>query len=292
MPFLEQEAAAIYQELMAHLPEARRARVQGVPFHVVDEMAEPNAAAGCAAGTRAPLVFMTRAMLVMAAGVAETRAYDELGSTSQYENYAQIAVQAIRSGRPIPAVPVDLVSGPLATDPRKLARQRHLYDQEIAFILGHELAHHYLGHTGCTPAATATEDQAEQLQRSLAQAVPPLEQPNEVAADMWGVTSVLETGHTRAGGAWSEEGALLSLDTFRHLMAMGDDIALLFLSTHPPSEIRAPIVLQVSSQWQPGREPMPMPQFDSQGVSIDLGTGTPLRIPIPIQLGQPQPPPR
>ena len=40
-----------------------------------------------------------------------------------------------------------------ALDPRKLARQKMLFDEQLAFVLGHELAHHYRGHTGCADGA-------------------------------------------------------------------------------------------------------------------------------------------
>ena len=43
-----------------------------------------------------------------------------------------------------------------ALDARKLARQRFLFDEQIGFILGHELGHHYRGHTGCAQGGNAT----------------------------------------------------------------------------------------------------------------------------------------
>ncbi len=282
MAFLQREVTSVIEEVRSHLPPDHRARVEHVPFHIVDDPVEPNAAAGCSPGSRAPMIMITTPMLTIAAATAEARAYDELGHTSTYETYASSIMDMVRRGS-VRGLPPGLLSGPLATDARKLARARQLFDEEVAFILGHEMAHHYRGHTGCTPSGSASVQEAEDLQRSLAQAAPPLEQPFEIEADMWGVTSVLEAGHERAGGRWSDEGALLSLDTFRHLgETTADALPLVFLSTHPPSLVRAPIVQQVSRSWAPGRAPLPEPTVDAQGLSIDLGGGSgPIHIPLP-----------
>jgi hypothetical protein len=282
MAFLRTEVTSVIEEVRSHLPPDHLARVVHVPFHIVDDTAEPNAAAGCAPGNRAPMIMITEPMLTIAAATSEARAYDELAHTSTYETYASSIIDMFRRGG-IRGLSPGALSGPLATDSRKLARQRQLFDEQVAFILGHEMAHHYRGHTGCAPGGSASASQAEDLQRSLAQAAPPLEQPFEIEADMWGITSVLEAGHSRGGGTWSDEGALLSLDTFRHLGEMRtDDLPMVFLSTHPPSLVRAPIVQQVSSAWTPGRAPLPEPTIDDQGIAIDLGGGTPIHIPFPV----------
>jgi hypothetical protein len=286
MAFLRTEVDAVYREVLSHLPPDHRARVEHVPLHIVDDPVEPNAAAGCSPGSRAPMVMITTPMLTIAAATSEAHAYDELASTSTYETYASGLIDMIRRQRVAGLAPGAL-SGPLATDPRKLARQRELFDEQIAFILGHELAHHYRGHTGCAPGGSASAAEAESLERSLADAAPPLEQPFEIEADMWGVTSVLETGHVRTGGTWTEEGALLSLDTFRHLgETRTEDLPMVFLSTHPPSMLRAPIVQSVAHDWTPGRAPLPEPTVDAQGISIDLGGGSPIHIPIPLGGGR------
>jgi hypothetical protein len=281
MAFLRTEVVSVIDEVRNHLPPEHRSRVEHVPFHIVDDPVEPNAAAGCAPGSGAPMIMITTPMLTICAATAQARAYDELAHTSTYETYASSIMDMIR-GHEVHGLARDALSGPLATDPRKLARQRHLFDEQVAFILGHEMAHHYRGHTGCTPSASASAAEAEGLQRQLAQQAPPLQQPFEIEADMWGITSVLEAGHERAGGHWSDEGALLSLDTFRHIgETQTADLPLVFLSTHPPSMIRAPLVEEVARSWTPGRAPLPEPTIDSQGIAIDLGGGTPIHIPIP-----------
>lgn len=287
----EARTREIHRELLEGVLPAQRARVQGIPFHVVSDRVEPNAAAGCSE-QRAPMLMITSAMIMVCAASAEARAYDELAGANALESYAQALLEDLRNGRAVRALDRSLLSGPNASDPRRLARAIHLYDQQVAFILGHELAHHYRGHTGCAEdgATTASAREAEELQRGLANAASPLEQPFEVEADVWGVTSVLERGRTRAGGVWNEEGALLSLEVFRHfgpLAGGGVDVGV-FLSTHPPSELRAPVVSQAAAMYRPGQPPLPIPTFDGQGISLDLGGGgPPIRLPIPLPIPPP-----
>jgi hypothetical protein len=286
--WMREESERIYEVLRSALTEEQRSRVAHVPFHVVDDAREPNAAAGCTPGTAQPLVFVTSAMLVLAGAASEARALDELGGTAHLDAYAEEVVRALRAGRRIEGLGTSASASPLARDPRKLARQRHLFVQQVAFILGHELAHHHRGHTGCARGTSASREDAERIQRGLAQAVPTLEQPSEIEADAWGTTHVLEAGHADAGGAWTVEGALLNLEVFRHLGALsGAHLESVFLSTHPPSELRGPIVRQTAAMWTPGRAPLPTPTFRGDGLDIDLGGGgAPIHIPIPFSVGR------
>ena len=78
-----------------------------------------------------------------------------------------------------------------------------LSDEMIAFVLGHELAHHYLGYTGCAngqpigPIPNATKID------HIATAVAPfLNQPNEAASDQWGVYNLLDAGLARSGSGY------------------------------------------------------------------------------------------
>jgi hypothetical protein len=277
--FLERETESIYRELLGGLTPEHRARVTGIPFHVMDERIEPNAAAGCAPSSGAPMVFITHAMLVVAAATSEARAYDELAGTRTYETYADALGPMMGSSRPVSGLAPGTLTGEHARSRTRLARARHLFDQQIAFILGHELAHHYRGHTGCAGRGAASREEDEALARTLAGTVSMFQQPFEVEADSWGITSVLEVGHTRAGGRWNQEGALISLDTFRRIAGV-TDLRGAFLSTHPPSELRAPIVTQVAGLWSPGRAPLPEPTIDERGVTIDLGSG-PITLPLP-----------
>ncbi len=285
--FLEQRAEAIHQSLVAALDAHENEQTRSIPFEVVDEAREPNAAAGCTRSTRSPVMMITSAMLELAAGIAETKAYDEVAGTTTYETYVTSVVDQVRNQRTVEGPSPSLHAAPHSTDAHKLARQVHLFDQQIAFIVGHELAHHYRGHTNCVEGRTEAEVQRDELTQILAHTVPPFSQPREVEADMWGVTNVLEAGRNRQGGTWTQEGALINLDFFRRLSDQGGaELVLAFLSTHPPALVRIPIVRSTSQQWQPGWRPpaMPVPGQAGQG-GIELPTpGGPLRLPDPGQL--------
>ncbi len=294
--FLEQEAETIHNALVAALDPHPRAQVEHIPFRVLDQADEPNAAAICAHG--APQMVITSAMLTLAAGIAEAKAYDEAAGTETLDRYVTDVVRRVRAEEPVPGVDASLHAAPHATDPNKLARQRHLFDEQVAFILGHELAHHYRGHTDCVSGRTDQEIQRDELARMLAHTVPPFSQPREVEADMWGVVDVLEAGHERRGGTWTEEGALINLDFFRRLSDEGGpDLLLAFLSTHPPAMVRIPIVRATAQQWQPGWRPPVMPMLeaseDGNGVDVTTPLGR-IRLPgnLPAGLPFPLPEPR
>jgi len=283
--FMESRAETVHQALVAALDAHERSQVTDVPFEVVITD-EPNAAAGCTRGDRRPVMMITSSMLNLVAGISETSAYDELASTETYEAYVTHVVGEVRGGRPVPDVEASAHSAPHATDAHKLARQVHLFDQQVAFILGHELAHHYRGHTNCVQGRSDSEVQRDELMGMLSRTVPPFEQPREVEADMWGLVDVLEAGHERPGGEWTEEGALLNMDFFRRLSDRGgQEILLAFFSTHPPSAVRIPIVRSTAQQWTPGYRPPRMPTADGNNTG---GLPIPENLPIPEGLPIPR----
>ena len=286
--FLDQEAHAIHAALVTALDTHENEQIRAIPFEVIVEPREPNAAAVCTRSREARMVI-TSAMLELAAGIAEAKAYDEIAGTDTYEQYVTSVVSQVRNEQPISGVDPRLHQTPSATDPHKLSRQRHLYDMQVAFIVGHELAHHYRGHTSCVNGRSGAEVQRDELARALAHTVPPFSQPREVEADMWGVTNVLEAGRARRGDTWSEEGALLNLDFFRRLTDHGgQELIMAFLSTHPPSALRIPIVRSTAQQWTPGWRPprMPVPGEQGAGGGLQLpGPNGPLQLPDPRQLG-------
>ncbi len=293
--FMTTEAERVHQLLVAALDEHERTQVRDVPFEVV-ETNEPNAAAGCTRTDRRPVMMITSAMLDLVAGISATKAYDEQANTETYETHVTTVVDAVRGGRTIPGVTAGAHQAPWATDAHKLARQVHLFDQQVAFILGHELAHHYRGHTNCVGGRSDAEVQRDELAQILSHTVPPFEQPREVESDMWGVVDVLEAGRSRPFGTWTEEGALLNLDFFRRVADRGgQELIMAFLSTHPPSAVRIPIVRSTAQQWTPGYRPprMPVPGESGQGgLPIPEGLPIPQGLPIPRNLPFPLPLPQ
>lgn len=288
--FLEQRAEVLHQALVTALDAHENGQVREIPFEVVDERSEPNAAAGCTNGEH-PVMMITAAMLELAAGIAEAKAYDEAAGTETMEQYVTSVVAQVRAHEVVQGVNPALHQAPHALDPHKLARQVHLFDQQVAFILGHELAHHYRGHTNCVAGRSDEEVRRDELSRILAHTIPPFSQPREVEADMWGLTNVLEAGYQRQGGTWTEEGAMLNLDFFRRLSDRGGaELIMAFLSTHPPSIVRIPIVRSTAQQWSHGWRPprMPVPGA-AGGEGIEIPTpGGPIRLPgnLPIDPSQ------
>jgi predicted Zn-dependent protease len=126
----------------------------------------------------------------------------------------------------------------------------------IAFTFGHELSHHYLGHTGCAngddrPPATL-QDLAMLLARGASR-VPLFNQPNELAADQWGIINTLETGKARPSTQYrfTERGGLLLLDFFSRIeMSAGmNDPFVAFITSHPNSRFRFQNVQQIAQTW-------------------------------------------
>jgi hypothetical protein len=158
----------------------------------------------------------------------------------------------------------------------------------VAFIIGHELSHHYRGHTGCVSASgnnNSSDLTPEELSRILSNTVPIFHQPQEIEADMWGIVNLLEAGHNRQGGAWSEEGALLNMGFFARLRRRGgEEIFRSFFSTHPMPQLRSPIIRQTARQWSPGWRPTTTPGTDGGGFHLPTPIGN---FPIPIPLPQP-----
>ena len=277
--FQRQEVLAVFNELVAALPPADRGRITGIPLRVHEEMREPNAAAGCTRGSQS-FMMITSALLTIIAASSEAKAWDELTNERRVEGYYTAVTDVIRRQQPVIGITPGWLAGPMALDPRKLARERHLFDEQVAFVLGHELAHHYRGHTGCANGAPASPSDvsAEEVARVASSAVPPFNQPMETESDQWGITNALDAGRTRAGGTWNEEGALLSLDFFAHLSRFNP--ATVFLRTHPPPQFRIPIIQTMANTWRNGGRP-------TQAIPGLPGTTIPIPIPIALpNLGQ------
>lgn len=261
--FIRQQPARVVAELIAALPESSRAKVVNMPTIVIDDAKEINAYAGCNQGG-ASFVAITTPLLVFHARAAEARAFDEIFRTSHYDNVVRTIAAEIREGRNIQGPPPGTLPTPQALDPRKLARQKHLLEEQLAFVFGHELAHHYRGHTGCV-ARPSSGVGPEDIARVLSNQVPFLNQPNEIDSDVQGVYNLLNAGKNRREGVWTEAGAMMVLDLFSRLSSLGIDTVLLgFLLTHPPPQLRTPIVQSAASQWrssggQGNQFPFPFP---------------------------------
>ncbi len=262
--FIRQEAKFVLDALVAALPDDARARVIGIPLAVIEDPKEVNAYAGCDKSGRA-FMGITSPLLTLQAASSEAKAFDELYGTKNYDEYVNAVAGMVRTGKAVQGLAPGKLPVPNALDPRKLARQKHLYDQQLAFVLGHELAHHYRGHTGCANGGVSTAIGVEDVGRLLSNVVPVFNQPLEIEADVHGVRNTLDAG-TKQQGTWTEEGAMMTLDFFNRLSQFGPEVLLLgFFQTHPHPTFRIPIVQSTAQQWrqsggQPGgTTPFPFP---------------------------------
>lgn len=273
LAYLQMEARSVIAEVTASLEPAHQVRVQSIPLQFSSNLGEINAAAGCTRSGRS-LMAITAGLLVVSSASAEAKAVDELANTQLVGAYQAEIARLARAEQPVHGLTPGSVPPALMFDPRKLARQKFLFDQQVAFILGHELAHHYRGHTGCAGGGNAVgnEANAEEVVRVVSNTLPMFNQPVEAEADAWGVTSVLDAGSRRVGGRWTEEGALLSMDFFAQMDNLrGNSPMLLFVRTHPPSALRRPIIQMWADRWRQGQRPT-------------VGNNPlPLPVPIPIQ---------
>jgi Zn-dependent protease with chaperone function len=235
----------VLQTLTATLPPDRRSHVQGIPFVFDDTPGEVNAFAACSGGKA--LMAITDGLLRVAAHLAEAAATDEIYGTHKLDEYITLVARNQRPGAPVVAPPAGFYTPAQRADARKLSRQAQLFDEIVAFVLGHELAHHYLGHLPCT--ASPSPLGAGDIARALSGAVPLFNQPNEMAADVGGTNNVLVAG---AGGrGWTEEGGLLTMRFFAGVDGQSPvDILFAFESSHPPPAVRTPVIEQTANAWR------------------------------------------
>lgn len=244
--WLRQKAQSVLAELMAALPDAARARVQNIPLVVDDTPGDVNAFAACADGRA--LMAVTDDMLEIMAWLAMASAHDEVFQSSKTDEYIQFIERNLVPERPLPR-PAGFFPAATQDDGRKVQRQHVIFEEQLAFVLGHELAHHHLGHLPCTgaPGPLGSAD----LARVLASRVPLFNQPNEAAADLAGTTNVLDAGARRNGARWSEAGGLLTMRFFIGLEGGGGpNLLLAFQHSHPSPHFRIPMIQQSANFWR------------------------------------------
>jgi hypothetical protein len=244
--WLRQSAQGIMAELTAALPDVARARVSGIPLIIDDTPGDVNAFAACADGRS--LMAVTDGMLEITAWLAMAAAHDEVFQTNKTDEYIRFIAQNLAPDQPIPR-PRGFFAVANQNDGRKVQRQHAIFEEQLAFILAHELAHHHLGHLPCTgnPGPLGSAD----LARVLASRVPLFNQPNEAAADLAGTTNVLDAGARRNGARWTEGGGLLTMRFFAGLEGGGaPNLLLAFQHSHPAPQFRVPLIQQSANYWR------------------------------------------
>jgi Zn-dependent protease with chaperone function len=248
------EVRAVAKELVASLGPQQQARVASIPLVIDPTPNDVNAFAGCDDGG-APFVACTEGLLEAIDAISQTKATDELYGMQTYDAYvAVVAPRLVSKDGGSALLPGGVVPPQYWPDPRRISRAHEIFDEIVAFTFGHELSHHYLGHTGCANGQTSGFGPAiAQLGQLAASAMPWVNQPNEAAADVNGCLNVLDTGRARSSYAyrWGEQGGLRLLDFFAHLeLASGANPWLGFLRTHPNPALRIPLVQGTAATWR------------------------------------------
>ena len=247
--FLRNRAQVVMTDLIAALDAGKQARVKGIPLVVDDTPGEVNAFAGCINGRS--MMAITDGLLDIESHLAQAQASDELFGTRKVDEYIAFLAKNQRPKSPIVQPPPGFFNPQQQIDGRKVARQHQILDEQIAFVMGHELAHHYLGHLPCT--AQDGPLSPGEIGRVLSGAVPLFNQPNEIAADVEGTKNVLTAGKRRADYHWTEAGGLLTMRFFSGMDQMSPiDVLFGFERSHPPPQIRTPIIQQTANAYRSG----------------------------------------
>lgn len=271
MSFMQAETSQMLNDLVAALPANRKAKVQGIPLLFDTQAGEVNAFAGCENG--APFMAVTLPLLKAAGHIAEAKAADEVFGTQRVDAYTKQAAAAIGAGAPIPDPPAGFYSPVEANDPRKLSRERIIFNEMVGFVLGHELGHHYLGHTGCANGDGSGAVDPSMIGRIASRVLPVFNQPNEVAADVSGTQNLLDVGLSRPGGL-TEMGGVLTLQFFGSLQKLTPAaLALGILRTHPHPQLRIPLIQSTAQQWRAGH---------AAGQATTNSGGLPFPFPFPF----------
>jgi hypothetical protein len=264
--WLRSEAGSVMGELIAGLAPANQAKVTGIPFFADATVGEVNAFAACDDQGQ-PLMAITDGLLEVEAQIAQFKANDEIFGTNKLDQYLTLLAGQQQAGKPVVRPQPGFVDPAQQADGRKVQRQHQLFEEQAAFVLGHELGHHYLGHTGCAngQGGGSRGVSPADLARLASNVIPLANQPNELAADAAGTNNLLSSGARRQGYKWTEAGALLTLDFFARLDQLTPASILFgFERSHPAPQIRRPLVQATASSWR---------ATGGQGLSIP-GLGT------------------
>lgn len=244
--FQRQRVSSILAELIAALDANTRGRVERLPLTFDPDRANVNAFASCS-NTGKATIAITEGMLILTAYLAQLQASDEITGARHFDDYvARVARNQTQNTPPLVPDP-NWVSVDARMQATKSARQSQLNDEMFAFVIGHELAHHYLNHLPCTSVLPLD---AAEIGILLTSAVPGFNQPNEVAADMAGTRNVLQAGRRRTSGQLTEGGALLTMRFFRGLDQSSPADVFSFERSHPPPSLREPIISSAAQAFR------------------------------------------
>lgn len=228
----------VNRELVAALPSSQGSRVSQLPLTFDSNPREVNAYAACTRSGKATIAI-TDGMLALAAYLAQLQAVDEALGSRHFDEYVALVARNQSSQGVLVAPRAEWCPVELRNQASKVSRQHQLDDEIMAFVIAHELGHHYLNHLPCTSILPLN---AAEIGLLVTDAIPAFNQPNEVAADVAGINNVLQAGRRRTANQLSETGALLVLRFFQALDQASPDAVFNFERTHPPPSLREPIV--------------------------------------------------
>jgi hypothetical protein len=240
------------------LPDDVKRRVQSIPLVVDDTTGEVNAAAACVRG--GAVLTVSDGLLDIVGRLSAAKATDDVLRTRKVDEYIAFLARHQKPRQPIPQPPPGFFDARLANDPNWVRREQEVLDETLGFVLGHELAHHRLGHLPCTaaPGLFGFGDVA----RDVSGAVPVFNQPAELAADAAGANNLLVMGARRAGYHLTEAGGLLVMQFFASVDQMSpEDILFSFDRTHPPPQVRVPVIQQTANFYRISGGWLPVPGF-------------------------------
>jgi hypothetical protein len=249
------EVRLVIQELVSNLSPENAAKVRNIPLVVDPNQGDVNAFAGCD-DQGSPFIAATEGLLEAIDAISQTQANDDLYGTRTYDQYTSTVLPRLAQGKgSSAALPLGILPFTTALNPTRLSHAHELFDEIVAFTFGHELSHHYLGHTGCANGqASAGGPNPAALGVMLTRVLPGLNQPNEIAADSAGCLNTMDSGRSRRPKyVWTERGGLTLLDFFARLERASGLSPLNpvgFLLSHPNPAIRIPIVKAVAQTWR------------------------------------------
>lgn len=248
------EARAVLEELKRSLSPDKQALVRGIPLTFDPDPTQVNAFAGCD-DSGAPFIEGTEGLLEAIDAIAQTRSTDERFGTRTYDAYtAAVTPGLVASPGGSAMLPGGIIAAQYWADPQRVSRAHEMFDETVGFTFGHELSHHYLGHTGCAHGQPAgVPPVLSDLNRIVTTGCAFCNQWNEAAADQAGVDNVLDAGRARSAAAyrWSEEGGLWLFDFFARLDgASGNTGVVSYVRTHPNPSIRIPALQADAALWR------------------------------------------
>lgn len=251
MPFMKDEAQKLYKKLKDALPANKKSVVETIPLLTDNTKSEVNAFAGCDDSGKT-FVVVTEGLYQMIDLIAQARATDEVFGTDFYNEYVKDLASQQEGKATILPLPPGALDPTKSLDQRKLQRQRQIFDEEIGYVIGHELGHHYLGHLGSTcGGGGGGAIKIGDITNAMRKILPAINQPNEIAADMAGINNLLDMGQNESDYHFGEGGALLVIDFFKKVQDLHPGAVLFtFMSTHPAPEIRGPIVKNTANFWR------------------------------------------